>query len=397
MKLRLRLSLLARMVVAAGILLSIPLVVALFLTVFGGMVLLGLLGWSREFLVVLADLPRLSSVTALSPVVVAGATSLTVGVVVGGWPYLRSWTNVECLLPPDTPLAAGIVGGLLGCLYLVVVEASAAAVAALSSVTGMVVLFFGGAGVAVRATVREVRKRIRHLQDRIVGDSSLLEHTEPAVAATARRLARLADVPEPTVRVTGSERPESVTIGSGEDALVLVSAGLVEILSGAELEAVLAHEIAHLANGDSRVMSAALGPVLAADEYVDDDPTDLGDRVWNLVFGGLKRYGQFGVAFLSRGRERAADVAAAELTGSPAALASAIGTLTDARDRPDTDLREWEQSVPSWTSSRRRTPTSRRDRSGPTRPPGTGSSTCARWKRQRNQRSECELLNRIPR
>jgi hypothetical protein len=44
MKLRLRLSLLFRMVVAAGILLSISVVVALFLTVVGGALLLGLFG-----------------------------------------------------------------------------------------------------------------------------------------------------------------------------------------------------------------------------------------------------------------------------------------------------------------------------------------------------------------
>ena len=59
----------------------------------------------------------------------------------------------------------------------------------------------------------------------------------------------------------------------------------------------------------------------------------------------MKRYGQLGVAVLSRGRERAADVAAAELTGSPAALAGALERLTEARDRPETDLREWEHSV----------------------------------------------------
>ena len=63
------------------------------------------------------------------------------------------------------------------------------------------------------------------------------------------------------------------------------------------------------------------------------------------MFGALKQYGQFGVAFLSRGRERVADVAAAELTGSPAALASAIEALSDARGRPETDLRDWEESV----------------------------------------------------
>jgi heat shock protein HtpX len=65
-------------------------------------------------------------------------------------------------------------------------------------------------------------------------------------------------VPEPSVRVVGSERPESMTIGGGDDAVLLVSSRLVGALPEAELEAVLAHEVAHLANGDSRVMGAAL-------------------------------------------------------------------------------------------------------------------------------------------
>lgn len=176
-------------------------------------------------LVALAALPRISAVTAVPPIAVATVAGLAVGVVVAGWPYLCARTSVRYLLPPDTPLAAGVVGALLVCLYLVVVETSASVVAALSSVTGVVVLFLLGGALAIWATLREVRRRIRRLQDRISQDSSLLEHTEPAVAATARRLAQLAGVPEPTVRVTGPERPESVTVGSGEDALVLVSAG----------------------------------------------------------------------------------------------------------------------------------------------------------------------------
>ena len=41
----------------------------------------------------------------------------------------------------------------------------------------------------------------------------------------------------------------------------------------------------------------------------------------------------------------AADAAAAELTGSPAALAAALERFTEARERPEADLRERERSV----------------------------------------------------
>ena len=86
----------------------------------------------------------------------------------------------------------------------------------------------------------------------------------------------------------------------------------------------------------------------AADEWIREEPTDLEDRFWNLVFKLSKQYGQFGVAVLSR--ERVADVAAAELTGLPAALAGDLERPTEARDRPETDPREWKRSVARpWT------------------------------------------------
>lgn len=91
-------------------------------------------------------------------------------------------------------------------------------------------------------------------------------HATPGVGATIRRLAHLADVPEPGVHRVETDRPEAVPVRTGEDALVVVSSGLIEVLSDGELEAVLAREVGHLANGDSRVTGAALAPVLVADE-----------------------------------------------------------------------------------------------------------------------------------
>lgn len=277
------------------------------------------------------------------PVAAAG---LAVGVgAVHGWSAVRAHTRFARLLPRTTPGLVGVAAAVLGCLYTVVVGTCAAVIARPSVPVGLLLLAVASDGLAVRTMAREVRKRFRILRTRVVADSSLPEHTEPQVASTVRRLTQLADVPEPSVRVVDSGRPASMTVGGGDDAVLLMSSGLVGALPEAELEAVLVHEVAHLTNGDSRVVGMALGPVLAADEWIREKPTDPEDRFWNLVFGLLKRYGQFGVAILSRGRERAADVAAAELTGSPAALAGALERLTEARDRPETDFREWEHSV----------------------------------------------------
>ncbi|WP_197424831.1 M48 family metallopeptidase [Natronomonas sp. CBA1123] len=345
MKLRLRLSLLARMAVALGILLSISLVLAVILSIFGGMLGFAIFGWVYEGVDALADLPRLSTALPVPAWAVASAAIAAIVGVVRGWPYVRNHTETEYVIPPTTPISLTVTAGLLGCLYLTLVEGSAALRAALSTAVGLAVVFGLGVVLALWVTVADVRARIRELRETLAEDSHPIEESHPDVATTVSRLAQLADVPEPAVHITETARPESVTIGYGDDAIIVVSTGLLETLTGDELEAVLAHEISHLANGDSRVMGAALGPVLAADEWMEDDPHDFGDRIWNGVFFLLKLYGQLGTAILSRGREWSADAGAAELTGDPAALASALRRLGDARTRPETDLREWEHSV----------------------------------------------------
>lgn len=344
MRLRFRLSLLGRMAVSLLILLSMTLVLAVFLGGIGGILGISLLGGLHSVVEALSGLPRLSRIAPLSPTALAAAAFLAILAVIRGWPYVRASSDVEQLLPPRSLPTVAVTVGLVGCLYLLVVEASAAILAVLSTTAGGVAVVLVGVGVAVWMTVSEVRKRIETLRTELLADSHALEHTRPEVVDAVRRLAHLVDVPEPSVYVTDTARPESITIGTGEDAVILLSSGLLETLPEEELKAVLAHEVSHLANGDSRVMGAALGPVLAADEWIDD-PDDPGDWVWNALFGLLKRYAQFGVAILSRGRERSADIAAAELTGSPAALASALARLDDARNVPETDLREWERSA----------------------------------------------------
>lgn len=295
MRLRLRLSLVARMAVALGVLGAISFVVAVALGVLGGFLGLALVGWLHEGLGVLADLPRLSTATPLPPLLVAALAALGPVASVYSWPYVRARTDEDYLLPPTTPISASVAAGVLGCCYLVVVEGSAAVLAALSTLGGIVLVVVLGIVVALGGTVAEVRLRLRALRDAILDDTEPAVERHPGVAATVRRLSHLAAVPEPEVRVADSERPESVTVDAGEDAVVVVSSGLVETLSDRQLEAVLAHEVAHLANGDSRVRGAVLAPVLAADDWIEDDPTRLGDYAWNGLFGLLKVCGQFGV------------------------------------------------------------------------------------------------------
>jgi heat shock protein HtpX len=238
----------------------------------------------------------------------------------------------------------------VGCLYVVVVEASVALTRLFFSSTvpvlGVVLLVLACGGIlAVWSTVGAARREVGQLRDQLLADSEPAAEMRSALVETTGRLAQQVGVPSPTLRVTDTDRPESFTLGTGSEAVVVVSTGLCEALTEAELTAVLAHEVSHLANADSRLMDVVLVPVLMADELIDDDPHDFRDEFWNLWVRLLKLYGQFGVAILSRGREWSADAGAVALTGSPAALASALSTLSEQRQTPSTDLRDWEQSV----------------------------------------------------
>ncbi|AEH38426.1 peptidase M48 Ste24p [Halopiger xanaduensis SH-6] len=333
--------------VAVGVLATLSIVVALIVGFIGG--LLGFVAWEwiATGLEAVASFPGVSDVTDVSAPAAGFFAALALVVVINWWPLLTRYTPVEYLFQP-TPPSVVATGAVLGCLYLVIIEGSAAVtsgVAAVLSPLERAVLGLGLSGLLVVGLfVAGARREIRNLRSELVDDSVPAAEVDPELEATVRRLAQFASVPAPEVYVTDADRPESFTLGSGASAVIVVSTGLCERLADDELEAVLAHEVSHLANFDSRIVAAAIVPVVIADDWIDPDASDPGDLLWNAVFRALKRYGQFGVAVLSQGREWHADAGAAALA-SPAALASALETLADARRVPETDLREWERSV----------------------------------------------------
>ncbi len=79
---------------------------------------------------------------------------------------------------------------------------------------------------------------------------------------TVARLARDAGIDTPDVAVFNSPTPNAFATGAKRnDALVAVSVGLLQQMSGDEVEAVLAHEVAHVANGDMVTMTLLQGVV----------------------------------------------------------------------------------------------------------------------------------------
>ena len=70
---------------------------------------------------------------------------------------MRARTDEEILLPPATPISAAATVGLLGSLYLLIVEGGAALLAGLATLGGITAVVGLGVLLAVAVTVAEVR------------------------------------------------------------------------------------------------------------------------------------------------------------------------------------------------------------------------------------------------
>jgi heat shock protein HtpX len=156
------------------------------------------------------------------------------------------------------------------------------------------------------------------------------------------RLAERAGLPMPAVGIYGSPEWNAFATGpSPQRALVAVSSGLLEGMPPAELEAVLAHELSHVSNGDMVTMTLLQGVVNAFVMFLaravalllpngsrhDDRQSapPMMALVWPLeVLLGIG--GSLVTAWFSRHREYRADAGAASLT-SAEAMASALQRL----------------------------------------------------------------------
>jgi heat shock protein HtpX len=174
----------------------------------------------------------------------------------------------------------------------------------------------------------------------------------PRLHAIVDRLCAQADMAKPRVAIADTALPNAFATGRSPDRAVLcATTGLMNRLDERELEAVMSHELSHVAHRDVTVMTiASVVGVLA------------GFMTRAMVFGGMGRNRDgnaamvalmamviamvvYAVSFLltrllSRYRELAADRAGAMLTGQPSVLASALTKITGEMARiPARDLR----------------------------------------------------------
>jgi heat shock protein HtpX len=229
---------------------------------------------------------------------------------------------------------------LLGLLYVALIVALLR-----SGASGITVAFIAG-GLALLNVFASDKLALRAMGGRVVTPAEA-----PELHAMVERLCIQADLPKPRVAVADTAMPNAFALGrSPKSATVCATTGIMELLSPAELEGVMAHELTHVANRDVLVMTlAAFFATIAA--YIvqfgflfggghsddDDNPSFLVLFVVSLVVYILSFVL---MQALSRYREFAADRGAALITGRPSALSSALMRISSGMHRiPQQDLR----------------------------------------------------------
>jgi len=167
--------------------------------------------------------------------------------------------------------------------------------------------------------------------------------TERWLIATVQRLAKKANIGMPEVAVYQGEANAFATGAFKNSSLVAVSTGLLESMTKEEVEAVLAHEVAHIANGDMVTLTLIQGVLntfvvflskvvgYAVDRMVLGNKGSgpgigyyVTDIICQLVLGVLA---SIIVAWFSRQREFRADAGAALYVGNPTPMVNALRRL----------------------------------------------------------------------
>jgi heat shock protein HtpX len=217
------------------------------------------------------------------------------------------------------------------------------AYAAATKASGVVFVVLFVPGVATLVGVYERARR--QARTAATPPPRLEERVESAIT----RLSMLADISAPAVRVTVERAPLSWTVVvPRRSPEIWLTTGLLERVSDSELEAVVGHELSHVAHRDATLMSIVAGPPAALFEgYVSlleaasgNDSAKMGVSLYVACVAPIALTLAVLGRVVSRHRELVADRGAAILTGSPAVLASVLLRLSDDLVHiPEQDLR----------------------------------------------------------
>ena len=162
------------------------------------------------------------------------------------------------------------------------------------------------------------------------------EHELPNVYSTVSSLAQRENMPMPKIYLIDSPQPNAFATGRNpKHAAVAVTKGILELMDHAELEGVLAHELAHVRNRDILIASIA-ATIAAALSFLArmafwggmGRRRDGFSMIIGLVSMILAPIGAMVIQMtISRAREYQADRSGAETTGAPLSLAQALQKL----------------------------------------------------------------------
>ncbi|MBF0118573.1 MAG: protease HtpX [Desulfobacterales bacterium] len=180
--------------------------------------------------------------------------------------------------------------------------------------------------------------------------AQVIEHPssydEAWLVDTVKRLSQKAGLTMPEVAIYEGAPNAFATGPSKSNSLVAVSTGLLETMNRREIEAVIAHEVSHIANGDmvtltlvqgvvntfviflSRVLAYAIDSFLKKDDEEESSTPGIGYMISSIVleilFGILA---SIVVMYFSRKREYRADLGAAQLMGDRYPMIEALHKL----------------------------------------------------------------------
>ncbi|MCC7151646.1 MAG: protease HtpX [Rubrivivax sp.] len=175
----------------------------------------------------------------------------------------------------------------------------------------------------------------------VINDSA--DPTHRWIVGTVQGFAQKAGIAMPEVAIYGGEPNAFATGAFKNSALVAVSTGLLQSMSREEVEAVIGHEVAHVANGDMVTMTLIQGVMNTfvvflsrvigyfVDRVIlrnDRDGPGIGYVVTTIVLDMLLGVlAAIVVAWFSRQREFRADRGAADLMGRPQPMINALARL----------------------------------------------------------------------
>ena len=190
---------------------------------------------------------------------------------------------------------------------------------------------------------------------RMYGAQEIDQSQAPDLFALVRGLAQRSQIPMPRVYLIPQETPNAFATGRNpQHAAVAVTEGIMRLLDRDELAAVLAHELGHVQNRDTLIMTVAATLAGALSHLANM-------AMWGAMLGGGSSRdeegssnplaGLLGIILaplaatliqmaISRSREFAADEHGARLSGDPLALASALQKIES-----------WSQRIPMTAGS----------------------------------------------